>query len=161
MAEMLSTLKNKMMNEMIFDKQLHATIKTSGGSSLGISSNTDVTFSFVREVDTEEEFYLKLNEKGKDEPIKIPVNDIDGIEHCEGSLKFFLHYQTKKPKSQLKQFQNLVKTNLMGKKPKDKYETYTEVFESKFVQRIIECFNGVLTIMEDEEQALNEFVDYE
>ena len=49
----------------------------------------------------------------------------------------------------------------MGKKPKDKYETYTEVFESKFVKHIIECFNGVLTIMEDEEQVLNEFIDYE
>ena len=161
LAEMLSTLKNKMMNEMIFDKQLHATIKTSGVSSLGISLNSDVTFSFVREVDTEEEYFLKIIEKGKDEPVKIPVNDIDGMEHCEGSLKFFLHYQSKKPKSQLKQFQNLVKSNLMGKKSKDKYETYTEVFESKFVKHIIECFNGVLTIMEDEEHVLNEFIDYE
>ena len=81
------------------------------------------------------------------------------MEHCEGSLKFFLHYQRKKDSSST--LKNLIRTNIMGKKPKEKYETITEVFESKFVARIIECFNGVLTIMEDEENELNDFVDFE
>lgn len=116
----------------------------------------------MREVDSEEEFFLVITEKGKEEGIRIAVNDIDGMEHCEGSLKFFLHYQRKKDPSKLTgQLKNLIRTSVMGKKPKEKYETVTEVFESKFVARIIECFNGVLTIMQDEEDELNDFVDYE
>lgn len=139
-------------------------MKTSGSNSFGFPTNADVLFSFTRDVDSEDEFFLIITDKTRDEPfrIRIAVQDIDGMEHCEGSLKFLLHYQRLKDTSGPGLFKGkLIKKVLtMGKKSEDKYETITETFESKFVARIIECFNAVLTIMENEENELNDFVDY-
>lgn len=54
---------------------------------------------FIKDPNDEEEFYLEITTKeknpktGKKDSIRIAVDDIDEIEHIEGTLKFYIHYQ--------------------------------------------------------------------
>jgi len=63
-----------------------------------IKNNTDLTVGFVRDQHDEEEFYLEIAHKDKSsksnkkESLRIPVDDIDEIEHIDGTLKFYIHY---------------------------------------------------------------------
>lgn len=65
--------------------------------SESIKSGSEVTVGFIRDTEDEEEFYLEIVSKipgknGEKESIKIPVDDIDEIEHVEGTLQFYIHY---------------------------------------------------------------------
>lgn len=66
-----------------------------------IKNNQDLTIGFVRDQHDEDEFYLEIVMKeknpktGNKEILRIPVDDIDEIEHVEGTLQFYLHYQAK------------------------------------------------------------------
>ncbi len=58
-----------------------------------------MTIGFVRDQHDEDEFYLEIQAKskgsnGERDCVRIPVDDIDEIEHIQGSLQFFVHYQT-------------------------------------------------------------------
>lgn len=56
-----------------------------------IKNGSEITFGFIRDSNDEDEFYLEITSKtlgknGEKETIKIPVDDIDEIEHVEGTL---------------------------------------------------------------------------
>ena len=63
-----------------------------------IKNGSEITLGFTRDSQDEEEFYLELTSKsaknGEKETIRIPVDDIDEIEHIEGTLQFYVHYQS-------------------------------------------------------------------
>ena len=52
----------------------------------------ELTIGFIRDKEDEDEFYLQIKSKSKNDSIKIKVDDIDEIEHVEGTLKFYIHY---------------------------------------------------------------------
>lgn len=105
----------------------------------------------------------------------IPVDDIDEIEHTEG-LQFLVHYQQEPPtKSDFGGGQKKVKdvvgvaiTGFISKINKAKKETPMEeplkkveksiLLESKHVKTIIETFNNVLSIVDQQERELNLFI---
>jgi hypothetical protein len=72
--------------------------KLEGNGMQPIKNNTDLTIGFVRDQHDEEEFYMEITSKeknqktGKKETLRIPVDDIDEIEHIDGTLKFYIHY---------------------------------------------------------------------
>jgi hypothetical protein len=108
----------------------------------------DVTFGFVRITEDQNEFYLQVKSKEKNQLIRIAVDDIDEIEHVEGTLKFYLHYQRKASQSVIdgvqgtpkasKGFGSMLKrklTNLANGDDEDEAkEECSELFESKFVK---------------------------
>jgi hypothetical protein len=56
-----------------------------------IKNGSEITFGFTRDSNDEDEFYLEITSKtpgknGEKETIKISVDDIDEIEHVEGTL---------------------------------------------------------------------------
>ena len=56
-----------------------------------VKNGSEITFGFIRDSNDEEEFYLEITSKtcgknGEKETIKISVDDIDEIEHVEGTL---------------------------------------------------------------------------
>ena len=57
-----------------------------------------MTIGFVKDQIDEEEFYLEFISKDKNQKtgdkdrVRIAVDDIDEIEHVEGTLKFYVHY---------------------------------------------------------------------
>ena len=56
-----------------------------------IKNGSEITFGFTRDSNDEDEFYLEITSKtpgknGEKETIKISVDDIDEIEHLEGTL---------------------------------------------------------------------------
>ena len=57
-----------------------------------------MTIGFVKDQIDEEEFYLEFLSKDKNpktgdkDRVRIAVDDIDEIEHVEGTLKFYVHY---------------------------------------------------------------------
>lgn len=53
----------------------------------------DVTLGFIRDQEDQDEFFLVIKSVKTKETLKIVVDDIDEIEHVDGSLKFFIHYQ--------------------------------------------------------------------
>lgn len=91
----------------------------------------------------------------------------------EGTLKFYVHYQKKAsqtiidgvattPKSK-SGFGSMLKrklTNIGGDNDDDEEpkEDCSELFESKFVKQIIEAFNTVLEVIEQQESELNDWV---
>ena len=63
-----------------------------------IKNNAETTIAFIRDQEDEEEFYLEITAKdknpksGKKESVRIEFDDIDEIEHIDGTLKFHIHY---------------------------------------------------------------------
>jgi len=57
-----------------------------------IKNNADLTVGFVRDQNDEDEFYLEIIMKAKNpktgmkDILRIPVDDIDEIEHVEGTF---------------------------------------------------------------------------
>ena len=89
----------------------------------------------MRDQHDEDEFYMEITGKeknsktGKKDSIRIPVDDIDEIEHIEGTLQFYIHYQGTYKKGKIGGFINRKITKKSGSK-KDQ----SELFESKFVK---------------------------
>ena len=93
LAEMVSQLKNKLVTETVFHTSFVATLKSSSTTFSGIKTNHEVLLSFLRDPEEEEEFFLEVTSKKDDEIYhRIPVDNIDEIEHVEGTLKLYLHY---------------------------------------------------------------------
>lgn len=101
---------------------------------------------------------------GMKDILRIPIDEIDEIEHVEGTLQFYLHYQARVGASDssasisgyLKR--KIIKTNnTTGIQKEEK----TELFESKFVKQFIETFNNVLELMDAQERELDEFIGEE
>lgn len=122
----------------------------------------EVTFGFIRITEDQNEFYLQIKSKEKNQLVKIAVDDIDEIEHVEGTLKFYIHYQKKASQSVIdgvqgtpksnKGFGSLLKRKLTnmanGEDEEESKEECSELFESKFVKQIIETFSTVLEVIE-------------
>jgi uncharacterized protein YdeI (YjbR/CyaY-like superfamily) len=53
-----------------------------------------VTIGFIRDTTDEDEYFLVITPK-RGEPSRIPVEDIDEIEHIEETLEFYVHYQSR------------------------------------------------------------------
>jgi|DEB0MinimDraft_12_1074336.scaffolds.fasta_scaffold41963_2 hypothetical protein len=57
-----------------------------------IKNNQDLTIGFVRDQNDEDEFYLEIvmkvknNKTGQRDILRIPVDDIEEIEHMEGTF---------------------------------------------------------------------------
>lgn len=90
----------------------------------------------------EDEFMLEIktkskNKLGENEIVKIPVDDIDEIEHVQGTLQFFIHYQARigdgENVSSIKGIFNKIKRTATQGNPNEKEEK-SEQFESKFVK---------------------------
>ena len=149
------------------------------------SVGDDVTLGFIRDQEDQEEFFLVIKSAKTNESLRIMVDDIDEIEHVQGTLKFFIHYQKRvgsgtsllggssgtPQKGQA--IKNLFKKKLKVQKgvneaassdnPSLQQQTVesSEQFESKYVKNIIESFNTVLEIIEKEEQELDEWMQDE
>jgi hypothetical protein len=97
LTEMVTYFKNRIMTENCFHTTFGAQ-KLEGNGMQPIKNNTDLTIGFVRDQHDEEEFYMEITAKeknqktGKKETLRIPVDDIDEIEHIDGTLKFYIHY---------------------------------------------------------------------
>ena len=87
LSDMVQQFKNQLILGNCF-KQQFGCKKVSGSDQ--IKNGSEITIGFIRDTEDEEEFYLEIiskNEKnGERETIKIPVDDIDEIEHVEGTL---------------------------------------------------------------------------
>ena len=143
---------------------------------------------FVRDTKDQNEFFLVIKSPKSNESLRIIVDDIDEIEHVNGTLKFYIHYQKRlkqsgaaasllenfmgTSKTPNQSFKSYFKNKLNGQEynegaPEDQEEDdepkedCSELFESKFVKNIIEAFNTVLEIVEKQEQELNEWVSDE
>lgn len=98
LTEMVTFFKNRIINENCFHTTYGAQ-KIDGKGLQPIKNNTDLTIGFVRDQHDEEEFYMEITSKeknsksGKKDSVRIPVDDIDEIEHIEGTLQFYIHYQ--------------------------------------------------------------------
>lgn len=128
-----------------------------------IKNNHDLTIGFVRDQFDEDEFFLEIVMKDKNaktgnkDILRIAVDDIDEIEHVEGTLQFYLHYQARigaddVQSSSISGFlkRKITKRNIQTN---DKEER-SALFESKFVKQFIETFNNVLELMDDQEKEL-------
>ena len=98
LTEMVTYFKNRLIVENCF----HTTFgvqKINGSGLQPLKNNTDLTLGFVRDQHDEEEFYLEITSKDKNQKtnkkdsVRIPVDDIDEIEHVEGTIQFYIHYQ--------------------------------------------------------------------
>ena len=167
LAEMVSQLKNKLIIENVFHTSYAAVLRSSTGSTVfaGFKTNCDCLLGFVQDHEEEDEFFLEIQQKSDPENIhRIAVDDIDEIEHVEGTLKFYIHFQRKIDRtSSSGGLGSMLKKKILGSNPskkREKYEQCTELFESKFVNKLIENFTSVLEIIEQQEVDLNEYVDY-
>lgn len=70
----------------------------------------------------------KNQKTGKKDTLRIAVDDIDEIEHIDGTLQFYIHYQGAK-RSKIGGFLR----KKINKKSSDKKER-SDLFESKFVK---------------------------
>lgn len=132
----------------------------------------ELLIGFIRDQEDEDEFYLQVKSKMKNDSFKIAVDDIDEIEHVEGTLKFYIHYQRKAsqsvidgvqadPKKNKSSIGSMFKKKLLGGNNDDEEEAKeecSELFESKFVKSIIEAFNIVIELVEEQENELNDWV---
>ena len=96
LSDMVQQFKNQLILENCF-KQQFGCKKVQGSDS--IKNGAEITMGFVRDTQDEDEFYLEIVSKaqgrsGEKESIKISVDDIDEIEHVEGTLQFYIHYQS-------------------------------------------------------------------
>ena len=170
LAEMVSQLKNKLVIENVFHTSYAAVLRSSTGSTVftGFKAGSECLIGFVQDQEEEEEFFMEIQQKSDPENIhRIAVDDIDEIEHVEGTLKFYLHFQRRVGSSSGSGLTgglgSMLKRKILGgspKKKKEKYEQCSELFESKFVNKLIENFTSVLEIVEQQEVDLNEYVDY-
>ena len=88
---MVNVFKNRIIIENTFETQYG--VQKSGGSSMKMFEiGQELTIGFIRDKEDEDEFYLQIKSKSKNDSIKIKVDDIDEIEHVEGTLKFYIHY---------------------------------------------------------------------
>ena len=165
---MVTQFKHKLILENCFHTN-YAALKVSGSSMAHIKNNSDLTIGFVRDQNDEDEFYLEIIMKAKNSKtgmkdiLRIPVDDIDEIEHLEGTLQFYLHYQTKVSSESSASIGGYFKRKIgsKGKSKSDKEfekEDKSELFESKFVKQFIETFNNVLEVMDEQEKELNEYM---
>ena len=185
MSEMFNNFKNKLITENCFHINYGGKrhIVMPGVLQRKVSVE-EVVISFMRDRTFEEEFFLvieskEFNEKtGCKDKLLIPVDDIDEIEHTEG-LKFEVHYQIelaassvapKKVKSAVGEaitkniggvFAKIKKKDMpaVEEEPIIKKVEKSEIFESKHVKSIIETFNNVLGLIENQERELNEFIN--
>lgn len=94
---MVTFFKNRIMVEACFHTTFGAQ-KIEGKGMDPLKNNTDLSIGFVRDQKDEEEFYMEIISKdknpktGKIPSLRIPLDDIDEIEHVEGTLKFYIHY---------------------------------------------------------------------
>ena len=115
-----------------------------------------------------------LKSKQNDDCMRIAVDDIDQFEHVEGTLKFYVHYQKRAnqtitdgasqslaSKVSVGGIGALLRKKITGggsADPNEDTEDCSELFESKFVKQLIESFNNVLEVMEQQESELNDYV---
>ena len=136
LTEMVTFFKNRLITEQCFDKKF-ASQKIEGKGMLPIKNDSETTIAFIRDPEDEEEFYLEvsskeINPKTKQrDSYRIPVDDVDEIEHVDGTLNFHIHYQsastTKKGK-----IKGFIKRKLT--KNSDTKKDRSDLFESKFVK---------------------------
>ena len=115
-----------------------------GGSNLQpLKNGQELTIGFVRDQVDEDEFYLQIVSKnvnpktGQKDTAKIPVDDIDEIEHVEGTLQFYLHYCASTQTAQNGTgFIGNLKMKMKGAKQNgdDEKEERSDLFETKFVK---------------------------
>ena len=143
--------------ETVFHTSFAATLRSSSGSTsfTGFKANSECLISFLRDPEVEEEFFLEVSsKKDPDLTIQIHVDSIDELEHVEGTLKFYIHYQ-RRVESDSGGLGSIIRKSILGKKDKEKWKEETELFESKFVNKIIENFNSVLEIIDQQMNDLN------
>lgn len=132
-----------------------------------IKNNQDLTIGFVRDQNDEDEFYLEIVMKAKNpktgnkEILRIAVDDIDEIEHVEGTYQFYIHYQAKVADDAASSITGFIKKKIGSKSKGQQKEERSELFESKFVKQFIETFNNVIGLMEDQEKEIREYVGFE
>lgn len=126
------------------------------------TNTVEVVISFLKDSTFEEEFFLVIESKdfnpetGVKDKRLIPIDDIDEIEHISGT-EFEVRYETevKEPQALAPIKQALLskvneklnkKSALVAKK-----QEKVEKFDSKFVKNIIETFNNVLILIDNQE----------
>ena len=98
LSEMIQEMRRKNIIEKSFQNNF-AAVKCSGHSMGPIKNNQDLTIGFVRDQNDEDEFFLEIVMKAKNpktgnkDILRIAVDDIDEIEHVEGTYQFYIHYQ--------------------------------------------------------------------
>lgn len=96
------------------------------------------------------------------------MDDVEEIEHIEG-IKFEIHYVEDPSKSvgnggagKIKGLIAKMKEKKEKKKKNDEGEPVkkekTDVFESKYVKNIIEAFNNVLGLIDQQDKELDMFI---
>jgi len=91
LTEMVTYFKNKLIVENCFHTS-YAAQKISGSGMKPLSNGKEMTIGFVKDQLDEEEFYLEITSKEKNaktgdkDRVRIAVDDIDEIEHVEGTL---------------------------------------------------------------------------
>ena len=88
---MVNVFKNRLIVENCFQVQYGAQ-KSAGTSMKLFAVGDDVTLGFIRDQEDQDEYFLVIKSVKTKETLKIVVDDIDEIEHVDGSLKFFIHY---------------------------------------------------------------------
>lgn len=152
LAEMVTFFKNKLLYENVFHTTFAATLLAGGDSLAPFKSGQSLIFGFIRDNADQEEYFLKIESKkdnsktGERDVVRIPVDLIDEIEHEEGTMTFYVHYQVSQGAQQVNGTglgaqitQNL--GNFLKKKLKKaeeveegKFEERSVQFESKFVK---------------------------
>ena len=95
---MVMNFKNKLILENCFHVS-YAAQKIGGLAFPQLKTGKDLTIGFIRNQGDDDEFYLEINTKDKNaktgdiDTIRISVNDIDDIEHIEGTLQFYIHFR--------------------------------------------------------------------
>lgn len=162
---MVSVFKNQLIEENCF--QVKYGVQKSGGTSMGMFQNgEDLQMGFIRDQQDQNEFFLSIQSSKTKECLRIIVDDIDEIEHVQGTLKFYIHYQKRSQSSLIdgimgnsrsgstsikKLFKKKIKGTFNGQsdqKEEDDREECSELFESKYAKNIIEAFNTVLEVVE-------------
>ena len=109
LTEMVTFFKNKLINENCFHTTFGAQ-KIQGNGLKPLQNNKDLTIGFVKDQIDEDEFYLEIVSKDKNpktgaqDRVRIAVDDIDEIEHVEGTLQFYVHYQGSNKKNAIGSF---------------------------------------------------------
>lgn len=84
----------------------------------------DIQMGFKKDQTDQNEFFLLIQSTKTKESLRIIVDDIDEIEHVQGTLKFYIHYQKKvqqsliegimSPSKARRGFKNLLKKKMNG-----------------------------------------------
>lgn len=98
----LKEMMQEMKNRIILENCFHTTFagqKVQGQSLFPIKNNMDLTIGFVKDPNDEDEYFIEFVMKTKNpktgvrDAARIPIEDVDEIEHIEGTLQFYIHYQ--------------------------------------------------------------------